>query len=52
MMGDIDIRLIDYYIYDLTELKKAIGTPDNKEKAEPGTIQSEEKSSPELRDKH
>jgi hypothetical protein len=52
MRGDIDIRLIDYYIYDLTEFKKAISTSDNKEKAEPDIIQSEEESSPELSDKH
>jgi hypothetical protein len=52
MRGDIDIRLLDYYIYDLTKLSETHAVSEKQEKAEPSLNQSEEKSSPGINDKH
>jgi hypothetical protein len=52
MRGDIDIRLIDYYIYNLTKLSETHTASDKQEETESSPNQSEEKSSPGTNEKH
>ncbi len=50
MREDIDIRLLDYFYFDRSEVDKAHSLVVIEEKPGPG--QPEEKHAPELNDKH